>query len=356
MRTLLTTTAALTAMLLASGLSLSAHAQTTNPPTDQTDQSEEDWRKSRKKRSTPDIFGPGPSSIGSGAPIVDYKPVTAVERLPSDSRRHLMRERAKAIAEDVDGDISDAAFKPSDSAKTDSALEADEREAWAEITGGSGSGSPDATTQPSSGQASSGADAGDRSGDSSDGEGGSSGQPAGDDARSQGPRGGSTASLQQIMDAIKSGQPVGAASRHASRQDRTQSGGGSQNDGKAAQDNPAEQGQVSGQSQDGALTGAQSQSEGDDQGSSQDGQSSDGGSASASAQNAGQHAAQDDAQTGQDGDTSGSEGNAADPASPASRASEPLSPLERIRRTREERPAEGSQRSASDYIDRTPDR
>jgi ABC-type transport system substrate-binding protein len=41
-----------------------SYAQTT-----ETDQSEEDWRKSRKKRSTtPDIFDPNVNGIGQGLP------------------------------------------------------------------------------------------------------------------------------------------------------------------------------------------------------------------------------------------------------------------------------------------------
>jgi hypothetical protein len=182
----LMTSLALTAAL---GVALPAYAQST----DQTDQSEEDWRKSRKKSGTSDIYRtPNTSSTGVGSPIIDYEPVSPVERLPSESRRHLMRERAKAIAESDDGDISDAEYVPSEEAKSDEQLMREEQEAWDVII---------TDMQGSGGEVTS--------------EGGPNkvavaGQNGATPTR--GSRGGSTRTLQEIMDAIRSGQSGGGSS------------------------------------------------------------------------------------------------------------------------------------------------
>lgn len=262
MKTFISSLALTAALNLAlPGFSMSAWAQVT----DQTDQSEEDWRKSRKKSGTSDIYRtPNTSSTGSGAPIVDYEPVSPVERLPSESRRHLMKERAKAIANSDDGDISDADYVPSEEAKFDEQLMRDEQDAWDVIV---------TDMQGSGGEATS--------------EGGPNkvavvGENGATPTR--GSRGGSTRTLQEIMDAIKSGQ----------------TGGGSEPGGQ------------NGTAQ--SETPSPGQGDPDDQGNAQ--------------------AAEAEAE-----------------AWPAdTRAEEPLSPLERIRRARDERPAEGTQRSASDYL------
>lgn len=264
MKTLMTSLV-LTAAL---GVALPAYAQVT----DQTDQSEEDWRKSRKKSGTSDIYRtPNTSSTGSGAPVIDFEPISPVERLPSESRRHLMKERAKAIAQSDDGDISDAEYVPSEEAKSDEQLMRDEKEAWEVIV---------TDMQGSGGEATS--------------EGGPNkvavvGENGATPTR--GSRGGSTRTLQEIMDAIKSGQT----------------------------------------GSDGAPGGSEGQSS--------DGQSQDTGQGDASDQ--GESSGSDDA-SADAGDA------AAWPA--ATRAEEPLSPLERIRRTRDDSPAQGTQRSASDYL------
>lgn len=182
-------TTLLSALLL--GTALPAHAQVT----DQTDQSEEDWRKSRKKRGSNDIYrNTTPSQIpdGDGSLMGSPTEISPVERLPSESRRHLMRERAKAIAESQDGSIKDAEYVPSEEAKSDPALMADEKEAWEVIvTDLEGSGGQADT--PSQGGPNKVAVAG-RNGT----------------APAPGSRGGSTATLQEIMDAIKSGRMGGS--------------------------------------------------------------------------------------------------------------------------------------------------
>ncbi|GHA93886.1 hypothetical protein GCM10009069_16230 [Algimonas arctica] len=298
----LMTSLALTAAL---GTALPAYAQVT----DQTDQSEEDWRKSRKKSGTSDIYRtPNTSSTGVGAPVIDYEPVSPVERLPSESRRHLMKERAKAIAESDDGDISDAEYVPSDEAKSDEQLMRDEQEAWDVIV---------TDMQESGGEATS--------------EGGPNkvavvGENGATPTR--GSRGGSTRTLQEIMDAIKSGQTGGGNASGAAN--------GQSPDGQPQGQNPSESvADASGQAQNDGDANAEGSSDNDGQ-----------------AQEAGQDTGQGDASD--QGDSSG-EDNSTDTgdadAWPAdTRAEEPLSPLERIRRAKEDSPTRGTQRSASDYL------
>ncbi len=273
-------------MSAALGLALPAYAQVT----DQTDQSEEDWRKSRKKSGTSDIYRKtNPNSTGSGAPIVDYKPVSPVERLPFESRRHVIRERAKAIAESDDGDISDVEYVPSEAAQSDEQLMRDEQEAWDKIvTDMKGEGG----TAKSEGGSNKVAVAGQNGA-----------QPA------QGSRGGSTKTLQEIMDSIKNGQSSG---------------------GTASEGQSAESGDESDEVQTDALQGQSGQNDVQPEGYNQSDGKSDG--------------------DGQDAGDAGAGGESSDAQSAATRAEEPLSPLEHIRRAKEERPARGTERSASDYL------
>jgi len=302
------TSLALTAAL---SVALPAYAQVT----DQTDQSEEDWRKSRKKSGTSDIYRtPNTSSTGSGAPVIDYEPVSPVERLPSESRRHLMRERAKAIAESDDGDISDAEYVPSEDAKSDEQLMREEQEAWDVIV---------TDMQGSGGEVTS--------------EGGPNkvavvGENGATTAR--GSRGGSTRTLQEIMDAIRSGQSGGGSSDGTS--------GGQSGEGQSqGQSSSQGQGRDEGQSEPVADAAGQSAAQGQSQ-------------ADANGQSEGQGQSDSDGQDSGQGDVS-DQGDSADRSDSASgdadtRAEEPLSPLERIRRSRTENPARGTQRSASDYL------
>jgi hypothetical protein len=292
----LMTSLALTAAL---GVALPASAQST----DQTDQSEEDWRKSRKKSGTSDIYRtPNTSSTGVGSPIIDYEPVSPVERLPSESRRHLMRERAKAIAESDDGDISDAEYVPSEEAKSDEQLMREEQEAWDVII---------TDMQGSGGEVTS--------------EGGPNkvavaGQNGATPTR--GSRGGSTRTLQEIMDAIRSGQSGGGSSAGTSD--------GQSSSGQSQGQSPS-QGQGEGQTEQVADAAAQGQ-------------------ADANGQSEGQGQSDSDSQgdASDQGDSSGGADSSAGDAD--ARAEEPLSPLDRIRRSREESPARGTERSASDYL------
>jgi hypothetical protein len=295
---------------LLSGLALTAALNVALPAyaqvTDQTDQSEDDWRKSRKKSGTSDIYRtPNTSRTGSGAPSIDYEPVSPVERLPSESRRHLMKERAKAIAESDDGDLSDAEYVPSEAAQSDEQLMRDEQEAWDVIV---------TDMQGSGGEAPSASDGGPNK-VAVAGENGAT--------PTRGSRGGSTRTLQEIMDAIKSGQTGGGRApgeQNGAQQGQAEQGGEAQAQGESA---TAEQAAAATDSGDGSDQGDQS--------------------------NQGDQGDQGD-QSGADdqGDETQASGAEAWPAE--TRAEEPLSPLERIRRARDEQPARGAQRSASDYL------
>lgn len=307
MRTLIASLALSAAMSVA----LPAYAQ----DTDQTDQSEEDWRKSRKKSGSSDIYRKtNPNSTGSGAPMVDYKPVSPVERLPSESRRHVMRERAKAIAESDDGDISDVDYTPSDAAQSDEQLMRDEQEAW------------DTIVTDMKGDGGTAKSEGGPNKVAVTGENGATAE--------KGSRGGSTKTLQEIMDAIKNGQSG----------KNGPSGGGNASEGQGAESSSGSS-EAQGESQADGTQGQSGQGDAQSDGESQsDGQSN--------GQDQGD--GQDAGDAGADGDNSDAQATAeAWPA--ATRAEEPLSPLERIRRAKEEQPARGTQRSASDYLGNKPE-
>lgn len=307
--------------VLISGFAISAALSVALPAyaqvTDQTDQSEEDWRKSRKKSGTSDIFRqPNSNPLGTGAPIIDYEPVSPVERLPSESRRHLMRERAKAIAESDDGDISDAEYVPSEAAQSDEQLMREEKEAWDVIvTEMEGSGG----TAKSEGGPNKVAVAGQN---------GSSPAP--------GSRGGSTRTLQEIMDAIKNGQSSGASGASPQGQGLPSS---------STQDTQAAEGSR-GPSTEGDSSSSENGSEG--QGDAQNGAESQTPSDSSGGSSGDSDQSGDAGSSGDTGDQSGAEAT-------ASAQTEPLSPLERIRRAREDGPTRGTERSASDYLGNQPD-
>ena len=125
-------------------LSLLVQAPANAQTTEQTDQSEEDWRRSKKKSSSdrddPTRSLPG---LGGGIPIPPLEPI---DTLPEDSRRHLQRQRAKVIAEVEFGETpEDVPYEPSEAAKTDPELAAEEEAAWevilTDLQGDSGGGS-----------------------------------------------------------------------------------------------------------------------------------------------------------------------------------------------------------------------
>ena len=138
-------------MLSGSVLALSSPAfAQSSPGTTETDQSEEDWRKSQKKSgsSSEDILdiikNTRNTGVGNGR---GYSPIDA---LPEESRRHLMKERAKRMAQAGPNETVDVTYSPSDAAKTDPSLEADEQKAWEKMAQGM-NGTTDQVQAPGSG-------------------------------------------------------------------------------------------------------------------------------------------------------------------------------------------------------------
>ena len=349
---------------LAMLVQMPAYAQST----DQTDQSEEDWRRSKKKRSSdrndPTRSLPG---LGAGVPIPPLEPI---DTLPEESQRHLQRQRAKVIAEMEIGETpEDVPYEPSEAARTDPELAAEEEEAWevilTDMQGGSGGGEP--------------ADSGPhRVAVAGRGGGSSAGSVT---------RGGSSQSAADILAQLKGlqrGGPRGGGSGagQASQGTSTQAGGGqgagdaaaSQGQGGQSQTGSPAQGAQAGQGQAGGSTDGGQQPAGQDQagqgqsGQGQDGQGQDGQGQSGQGQDGGQDgqgdagqgqagegqdgqgqdggADGDGAQSGEQGDggETGADGGAASPSA------EPISPLERARVQGPLAPSSGAQSSASDFL------
>ena len=241
-------------------LSSPAFAQS-SPNTTETDQSEEDWRKSKKKGGTTsedilDIFKNTRSTgIGNGR---GYSPIDA---LPEESRRHLMKERAKRMAQAGSNEAVDVSYSPSDAAKTDSELEADEKAAWEKMAQGMNGTTDQAQGQGSGGQPGQGqqgqGQGGQSGGQQGQGQQGN-GSSSGDSGSSRSVmRGGSAASVSDIMARIKGLQPgstgQGQSPTRSSQTGSSQSGSsqtGSSQSGQGQQGQNGQSGSQQGQ-QDG---------------------------------------------------------------------------------------------------------
>jgi len=199
------------ALLLGSSILVMAHAAPAYAQsTEQTDQSEEDWRKSQKKRDTTDIFEDilNNRNIGSGN---GYGPPNPIETLPEESRRHLLKERAKILATSEPGTTPDTPYNPSEAAKSDSDLQEQEKEAWEDIVEDlKGGGQGDQSGQGGQGSADKVADAGQSGGSPGGQSSGGGGEPSSSRSGYKGPtplRGGSSASVADILARIKGLQP-----------------------------------------------------------------------------------------------------------------------------------------------------
>ena len=326
----------LLSLLLSSGfaaLTASPAFAQSAPNTTQTDQSEEDWRKSKKKSSTDDPLDGFKNVNGWGQGT--QRTLSPVDMLPEESRRFLMKERAERLAEAGIGEPVDTSFEPSAEAKTDPDLASDEKAAWSEMMkdmGGAGG-------QPPTGQP----QASDPSGDpnAQPGQAGSSpqiptqvGEFGGSGASTPSVmRGGSSASVSDILAQLKGS---GSAPRSQAPQNQTMQGQPQGQNGQAQ----------NGQDQGNAPTAAQMQAQTQAQAAGQaqaDGQNAADAKANAMAQGDAQSDAQAQAEAAQAESAK---------AATAARTPEAISPLDRLKQSRDERAATGKRSSASDYLKR----
>ena len=350
-------------------LSANAYAQT-SPDTRQTDQSEEDWRKSKKKGGTDaedilDIIKNTRSTgVGNGR---GYSPIDA---LPEESRRHLMKERAKRMAQAGPNETVDVSYTPSEAAKSDSNLQDDEKKAWEKMAQGM-NGAPD-QGQQGQGQGQQGQGQQGQQGQSQQGQqqGGGSGQqgqqqgggqssdPSAQNGSSRSVmRGGSAASVSDIMARIKGLSPGsgGAGNGRAGQGPSSQGGQGQQGQSSQGQ-SPLGQGQQVGQGQSPQGQGQQGQSpqQGQNQGKQQDQNQ---GQSQGQSQQDGQQ--QSDSQSQADAQAHAEAASKAHTAAPApdvsqaqspQRVPEAISPLDSIKKVNREQNNSGSRSSASDYL------
>ena len=196
-----------------------------NPQTRQTDEDEDEYRRSQRRRDTGDIFEDiviNRRGSGSGGTQVGPE-VKAIDRLDQDSRRHLNKQRAKALAEAQPGEPIDAAYEPSEVAKTDEYVAKQEQRAWEEMLREANNGIG-VTQGPKGGSGQSG------TGEAGQGDGGQAGgqgqDPSGQGSSGQAPRpvrGGSATSAAAILDQIK-GRSIGSGSEGSQGQTAGQSG------------------------------------------------------------------------------------------------------------------------------------
>ncbi len=324
--------------LLLSGSFLAVSAPAYAQTTTQTDQSEEDWRKSKKKTSPDDPWDGFKNTNGWGQGT--QRTMSPVDMLPEESRRFLMKERAQRVAEAGIGEPVDTSYEPSDAAKSDPSLESDEKAAWSDMmkdmNGGAGGMPP----------------AGDPNGDPNGQAGGQAGGTpqiptqvgeiggsiGGTGTATTSPsvmRGGSQNSVADILSQLKGGGSAPTSAQMQGQQGQAQQGQASTSQAQTGQAPTAAQMQQ-GQAQ--AQNSAQSQTQSQSQSQSQD-----------SAQAASQ--AQADAQSAAKAQAAAQAQSAA-AAQANARTPEAISALDRIKRTREERAARGNRSSASDYLKR----
>lgn len=369
----------LTVSLLFAVLAAPAYAQDSdtppasqdNPETRQTDQSEDDYRRSQRRRDAGDIFDDIDINIGSsGSGTILGREVKAIDRLDPESRRHLNRQRAKALAEAKPGEPVDAAYEPSDAAKADEYIAKQEEAAWDEMMreansglsgmsgqgGGSGGGQGEAQgdtqgDQQGQGQAGTSQAGQGRQGQSGQGQSGQNQTGNRDGAaqsRTSPLRGGSASSAASILDQIKGRSGSSSGSAQPNRTAETPSGSASQSGeansaaGTAENNRPA-----SGQSQNDAQGASEAQADANVASQS-----------NAQSQSQSQSNAQSQADAAEQARAQAKADAAADAQNDAAHAEahrETISPLERLKRDPIDRAETGGRTSASDYLNRKKD-
>lgn len=342
------------AALFAAGVLMTAPLAAAQQSTEQTDQSEEDWRKSQKKPGTNDIFDDirNNRSVGTG---VTYGPPNPLDSLPEESRRHLIRERAKALATGTPESLGNGDYTPSDAAKTDTSLAEQEKQAWEAIVA-------DLKAEQGQGQGISQGQQGQAPSPSTDGGTGGAGQNQGDSPKPSSSsilRGGSSASVADILSQIKGfggsgSEPTSIPNGSVGGQGTGPSGPlGSRQNGSAStqtdQNGTSQSGTAPSGSQNSTSQNSAEQS--GDGTSAQAGQSAGGANpqdgTGASAQSADSSSAQSGENSGQ-----GSEGeqNAAQAAASNANTPPPVGPLERLKQREQDRENSGQQTNAYDFI------
>jgi len=326
-------------------LSVNAYAQT-SPDTRQTDQSEEDWRKSKKKggTTTEDILDIIENTRGSG--VGNGRGYSPIDALPEESRRHLMKERAKRMAQAGPNEPVDVTYNPSEAAKSDSDLQDDEKAAWEKMAQGM-NGAPDQGLQDQGQQGQQGQSQQGQQGSGSQGQqqgsGQSSDQPSQSGQSRSVMRGGSAASVSDIMARIKGvGQGNGGTGQGQQGQ---QGGQGQSQSGQGQQDQSQQQGQSQSQ---------QAQNQGQQQSQSQN-QSQQDGPQQSNSQSDTQDLARAKAEVQAQAEAASqahSNAHAQDLSQDQSsnRVPEAISPLDRIKKVKREQNSSGSRSSASDYL------
>lgn len=313
-------------MLSGSVFALSANAfAQTSPNTTETDQSEEDWRKSQKKggNSTEDILDIIKNTRSSG--IGNGRGASPIDSLPEESRRHLMKERARRMAQAGPNEPVDVSYKPSEGAKSDSELEADEKAAWEELSKGlNGTTHQGQQGQGQQGQGQQGGGSGSQGQQGQQQGGGQSDGASDQSGQSQSVmRGGSAASVSDIMARIKGLSPA--------------SGSAGQGQGQQGSQGQSQQRQ----SQQGQTPSEQSQSQGQAQ-SQQDGQQK-------SSQSQAQSQAKSQAEAASQAHSI-AHGQDAPQSQSSERTPEATSPLDRIKELKREQSTSGTRSSASDFL------
>ena len=359
----------LTVSLLFAVLALPAYAQDSgtnpapqdNPQTRQTDQSEDDYRRSQRRRDTGDIFediGINTNGSGTGGTMIGRE-IKAIDRLNPESRRHLNKERAKALAMANPGEPIDAAYNPSEAAKADEYVAKQEEAAWEEMLSDANSGLSGTASQ----QAGGGTQGQGQGQDQGSGQGGSQGQPAGQAGQAGGQsgqsgqsggqagqagqagtsspsplRGGSASSASAILDRIKGRTGTGSSPQGQSSQGQSSQGQSSQGQAPQGQSPANGQAQAEAQAKAAAQAAAEAQAR-----------------AQAAAEAAAQAQAAADQNRGDATSTAEAKAQAEAQAQAAMRDDEPMSPLDRLKRDPVDRGETGGRTSASDYLRRVGD-
>ena len=341
-----------------------AYAQT--PDTDQTDRSEDDWRKSQKKKTGEDVLNDifqNKSIFGQGSGGYEQNPIDA---LPERSRNHLKKERAKALATVDPNNVPDIPYTPSAEAQTDPKLAEQEKEVWEGMVKdmqNGGAAKSQRVKEKREARKKAGLDPYSIPGQNGSASGTEGVKEAGRESGANTPagptpvRGGSSSSVSDILNKIK-GLKSGAGTLPRGIPDGSTAGSpNGQNPDGSAPSGSGDSGNAPDQGNADGARPSQGQGSGEAEQDPKQGetQASQDNAADAAAKAAADKAANDAAQSAQNQQAANTAPNVQPPASPLStdpqqtRTADILGPLERMKRQREQETA-GSQSSAYDFL------